>query len=614
MATDIRATPPARQRSAAPAPAIPLASDEPGGPRAADQPEAAAEPQADRPQGNAACPVRVKRPEAARRIRELADITSAWSVRDRLRRLADRVRAGADDPQRAELVEAAIADCLDEASTVAAGNDRWLACEAATWALGWMARARRAGGSAGRLLERLVQEAAGALPPFAAGDTRPTGFGLALGRLFGDVEACRRFAGLAAEAVAAEIDRLVSPQGIVSVLGSEAMVERVVRWCRVRELADRTGQPAWEADTDRRWRKATTAAVRLLGRHGRMLTPAGLLPLVFTRPLLAAAADQGKSSRRTVAAVRTSGPDGSPRGCLRRDLHDEEAAMAVLRSGWDAESVRVLVDYRQPLPHLEVAVGDRLLVAGPWAWSLSADGRPLEAEGPWTKSCWESDGKASFLEITAPLPGGRQLERQVTLLPRERILILADAVTTPGRAAAPPPATAAGHPGQAVGPGDGGLRYEATLPLTAGLDAEAAAETREVTLFDTTMRCLALPLALPEWRTAGRGCFSAGPAGLRVVHETAGSRLFCPLWLDLDPTRIGLPLTWRQLTVADTRLILPPHQAAGFRVQAGLEQWLVYRTLDAPRNRTLLGCNVSCEYLVGRVKRSGEVRRLLEIQ
>jgi hypothetical protein len=32
------------------------------------------------------------------------------------------------------------------------------------------------------------------------------------------------------------------------------------------------------------------------------------------------------------------------------------------------------------------------------------------------------------------------------------------------------------------------------------------------------------------------------------------------------------------------------------------------------RNRTLLGCNVSCEFLLGRLKRSGEVARTLEIQ
>jgi hypothetical protein len=49
-------------------------------------------------------------------------------------------------------------------------------------------------------------------------------------------------------------------------------------------------------------------------------------------------------------------------------------------------------------------------------------------------------------------------------------------------------------------------------------------------------------------------------------------------------------------------------------VQAGLDQWLVYRALDAARNRTVLGCNVSCEFLVGRVRKSGEIARTLEIQ
>jgi hypothetical protein len=124
---------------------------------------------------------------------------------------------------------------------------------------------------------------------------------------------------------------------------------------------------------------------------------------------------------------------------------------------------------------------------------------------------------------------------------------------------------------------------------------------------------MALPLGLPEWRTAGAGRLEAASGGL-VLSQQGGGRLYAPLWLDFDAGRIGGPLTWRQLTVADTRLILPPHQAVGYRVQAGLEQWLVYRSLDTPRNRTLLGCNVSCEFLVGRVKNSGEVARTLEIQ
>ncbi|MFM7412286.1 MAG: hypothetical protein ACKO6E_03645 [Planctomycetota bacterium] len=68
------------------------------------------------------------------------------------------------------------------------------------------------------------------------------------------------------------------------------------------------------------------------------------------------------------------------------------------------------------------------------------------------------------------------------------------------------------------------------------------------------------------------------------------------------------------MTIADTRQAVPPSDASGQRVQAGRDQWLVYRSLAAPRNRTLLGCNVSCEFLLGRVKKSGEVARTLEIQ
>ena len=126
---------------------------------------------------------------------------------------------------------------------------------------------------------------------------------------------------------------------------------------------------------------------------------------------------------------------------------------------------------------------------------------------------------------------------------------------------------------------------------------------------------MAMPLALPEWSCASAGGgFEATDDGLVLRQSSPGTRLYSPLWLDCDPARFGRPLTWRQLTVADTRHNLPRHQAAGFRVQSGLEQWLLYRALDQPRNRTVLGCNLSCEFLLGRVRRDGSVARTLEIQ
>jgi hypothetical protein len=541
-------------------------------------------------------PMAVTSREAARRIRRLADVGDTLDGRDRLRALANRVRKGGRDTQRMTFIEAAIGECLDEASQAESPLSRWLACEGATWALAWMARTRRAGGSAGRLLERLVGQARAAQALLATGDTLPARFVLTLARLFRDIEACRCLEDGTMATVAAEIDRLVSPQGVVNVSGSTAAVERVVRWTTVRETALATGDLAWNDATERRWKAAATVALRLLGGRGRVLAGAGQMPDCFTAPLVKAIEGMEGRRERTMAVLRRSGGRAAGRRVLACDLHDPTAACAVLRSGWDRDSVRVSLDYRHAVPRLEIAVADRLLVEGPWQWEAWFEGRALEAEGAWTVSCFESDRKAAFLEIVAPLAGGRQFERQVVVLRRERIVLLADAITGP---ASPPPAD---------------LRYRSVVPLAPGLDADAAEETREVCVFDTATRFMALPLALPEWRTAGRGRLEASGSGLVLDQEARGGRLYAPLWLDCDPSRVGRPLTWRQLTVADTRINLPPHQAAGFRVQAGIEQWLLYRALDTPRNRTLLGCNVSCEFLLGRLKKGGEVARTLEIQ
>jgi hypothetical protein len=546
---------------------------------------------------------------AAARIRAIADTSEQLDTRQPLRRLARQVARGGRDVQRITFIETALGACLDEAAA-APPRERWLICEACTWALAWMARTRRAGGSAGSLLERLVREARSGAEACKDRDTLSARFVLTLARLFADIEACRCLEPAAAAAVEEEIARLVSAGGTVGISGSAAMVERVVRWTGVRDVARSTGSLPWADATESLWAAAATSTLRLLGREGRIVAGPGLLPRCFSA-LLLEAADGGlaKPARRTARRLATGGRDADSR-LLPRDLHDPAACVAMIRTGWGRRDLRLLVEYRAALPRLEIAVGDRMLVEGPWGWTASLGGRPLDAEGPWTASCWESDDKASFLEIVAPLAGGMQLERQIVVLPDDRIVLLADAlVPRPGG-----PRPHAGTNGDGAAHDADALGYRGSLPLVPGLETEPAAETREILGFDTAMRFMALPLALPEWRTPGRGAFTATQAGELLLEQVGARRLYAPLWLDLDPRRIGRPLTWRQLPVADTRLILPPHQATGFRIQAGLAQWLVYRALDAPRNRTLLGCNVSAEFLVGRIKRSGEVARRLEIQ
>ena len=542
-------------------------------------------------------PVEVGARAAARRIRTLAELCATLEPRRRLRRLAGQVARGPGNVQRMTYLETEIGGCLELAAESA--GDRWLSCEAATWALAWMARTKRAGGSAGGLLERLVRQADAARAALANRDTASARFVLVLARLFADIEACRRLEEPAAKATAEEIGRLVTAAGAVGLSGSPVVLERVVRWTTIREVALATGPLPWSEDIEARWSAAAAWALRLLGRRGRILMGAGSLPACFSRSLLDAVAGRGtggvgRAAARTARGLRAGRSVVRP---LDRACHDAEAAVAVLRSGWGRGDVRVLLEYRDPTPRIEVAVDDRILFAGGWQWSVAAAGRPLDAEAAWTVSCWEVDRRAAFFEIVAPLTGGMQLERQVVVLSKARVVLLADAVRPRPEGDAAPQE----------------LRYRGVLPPASGLDCAAEAETREVVVSDTGTRCMVLPLALPEWRTAGRGGFTVAADGL-ALEQHGAVRLSAPLWIDCDAARIGRPRTWRQLTVADTRQILPPHQAVGFRVQAGCEQWLVYRALDLPRNRTLLGCNVSCEFLVGRVKKSGAVARTLEIQ
>jgi len=564
-------------------------------------------------------PAKVGAGPAGRRIRAIADVSESLDVRRRLRRLAKQIECRSQDMQHMTLIEGAISDCLDDAAATSVDRERWLLCEAATWGLAWMARTRRAGGSAGGLLERLVKSARSAQAPLAAGETLSARFVLTVSRLFCDIEACRCLDEDAVSALASEILRLVSAEGTVSLRGSAAMVERVVRWSTVRDVAVATGDLPWDEATEKLFDKAVGTTLRLLGGQGRLLVGAGRMPSAFSDPVLAVAAESDrKRVRRTAETVQTpfgrraaagrQKKDGRHARLLPRDLHDAAAAIAIIRSGWERNAVRVLLHYRDAVPHLEIAVGERLLVDGPWQWRASKGGRPLEMEGPWSVSCWESDKKATYLEIIAPLAGGLQIDRQIVLLPRDRVVLLADTITH----------RAGDHADDAVRaslgfPADGGLRVESLVRLAATLEGEQAEETREVLVFDTKPRLMALPLALPEWKTAGRGGFAVTPDGLALDHQAVGSRCYSPLWIDLEPARQGRPLTWRQLTVADTRQNLPPHQAAGFRVQAGPDQWLVYRTLDEPRNRTVLGCNISCGFLAGRIGRTGVVERAIEI-
>ena len=128
-------------------------------------------------------------------------------------------------------------------------------------------------------------------------------------------------------------------------------------------------------------------------------------------------------------------------------------------------------------------------------------------------------------------------------------------------------------------------------------------------------RAMVLPLSLPEWLADRRsGELRQTAAGLELRQAAEGRAMLAPLFFDLDRRRMLRPLTWRQLTVAESWSVRPNDVAVGYRVAIGRRQWLVYRSLGPRRNRTLLGHNLSTEMLVARFGRKGQVKPLVEIE
>lgn len=578
---------------------------------AADAPEPAGELSPPRATAGSARAWRPTKTIVTRRLNLLAERAGSSAAQQQFSTLGRRVRAGGGASKggagkRANRLDAALDALLCEAAANTA--DRLLLLEAATWAIAWRLGSKQPGRSEEHAA-RVLEQAASATADLADGDTSAAAFVLTASRLLGLPDSSEGHADgetLAWTTCEAEILRLVTRSGCVALDGSAAMLDRVARWTHVRETATATAKAvrrpkkAFASKAERRWRQAAACMLRLLGPRG---TPVAgdhaTLPRNAGHGILQAALTFG-GKRARLAAQLMQQPRGSAdeRDALPPNLHAPDAATTVFRSRWQGSAIRAFLDYRREQPHLEIACGKRMLIAGTWQWDVRLGTTVLAAEGPWQVTHEEEIDDASILVISAPLSQGLRLERHLVLAPQDRVLLLADAIVEAAAETAP-----------------GEISYRCSLPVPASIDVAAAEETRELTLASTKPQAMLMPLAFNEWkagRAPGACVWDSDARQIQLTHASPVRRLFAPLWLDLDPRRFGTQVTWRQLTVADTRVILRPEQAAGFRVQAGLTNWLLYRALDEPRNRTVLGCNISSYFRLGQLGTDGLVTQMAE--
>jgi hypothetical protein len=300
---------------------------------------------------------------------------------------------------------------------------------------------------------------------------------------------------------------------------------------------------------------------------------------------------------RRVARLATAGQtvQRQPKDLPSPSFEGEWAATAMLRAHWRPSAPRLTVVYPAQVVQTELALGKDLLWSGNWDLEVSVDGQQVAPEGSWEQVCWVSDDDVDYLELTLRMQGNVRVERHIALARRHSFLFLADAI---------------------LGCRQATLEYRGRLPLAESCSFAPEQQTREGMLaVRGKSRARVLPLALGEWRSAAcRGRLEQSDHGLELRQSAHGQRLFAPLFVDLDARRLRREVTWRQLTVAENRELIPADMAVGYRVQAGRRQWLVYRSLGEVAVRSVLGSNLMHELMVAEFRDDGSVERIVEIE
>lgn len=434
---------------------------------------------------------------------------------------------------------------------------------------------------------------------------------LTLAYLFPEITTCRTLARPARRSLSDGLVRLCDGEGVLAGRFFHLTRPLLACWTRCLALANEMGRACWSRDAQIQYKWLLRNAIRLTradgtqafccdGVGGRSARPGRGQGAACEDLFDAALQLGGTSADRRIARLTLPGRRGMRRASLSDSglpnsaIHSEWAGMSVLRAGWVATDPRLAVLWHEAVIRVELESAGRVILSGPWHLHVNRNGSRLEPETPWEEVCWVSDDDVDYLELEATFTGGVRVQRHLVLARKDRFLLLAEAVMDrrPGR-----------------------WECRQCLGLAPGIRFAPSADSWEGSLVGQRRWALTMPLGLREWRAAASaGALRQNDGALELRQWAVGRALFVPLFVDLDTRRMHSPLTWRQLTVAQNRRIVPADVAVGYRVMVGKEQWLIYRALDRGGNRTVLGHNLITQLLVARFNRDGQVDPLVEIE
>ena len=374
--------------------------------------------------------------------------------------------------------------------------------------------------------------------------------------------------------------------------------------------AERLGQPLWTDEDRQRLALVLERAIPLCRPDGRLAMGNGLaFPAI---PLLAAASKSlslaGPAERllRTLQNV-TPGKPLAKRTTASVELmpssQSDWARFAVLRSDWSSHADSLAISYHQPFPQLDVATWGQPILHGDWSWELQIDDAVIELANEWTCSCWHSDPDADYLELQMKGPGKLKVERQVLLSRKEQFMLLADVVRGAQSVARLPKGT------------ESRIHFRSKLPLAAGVVAEPNQPTREVRFKAGKQSVRVFPLALADDRVQSTPHSCQIESHVLVLRQQGTANgLYAPLIFDWHPARTRKPALWRTLTVMEAGNRLSRDLAAGYRLQVGAFQLLIYRSLcEIKAARTVLGHHTWQESIIGRFETDGTVDPIMKV-
>ena len=424
---------------------------------------------------------------------------------------------------------------------------------------------------------------------------------LTLAYLFPEMRELYKLRTAAHEALTEGITELTNGNGLIQGAYLDYQRPLFACWTRCKLMGEQLKKGCWSRKADQQFRWMVSHQLGLSSTQGTPLLASMHQDAWTIDFLLAAISTSGDESdveaaKSMFSKKLSSGWNIKADGTFpETSTNCEWAGVAYMRTQWERKAPLLAIDYSSQDLRLECWSGTQRLLAGTWTWETTLDGKRLEPVGSWDETCWFSDDDVDYLELSMDLTGGARLERQILLARDEMFLLLCDYV---------------------IDTAGGKLSHRYRLPLSDDIEFDPEQETREGTLRAGKICGRVLPLALPEWRSDPRiGQLSANNQRLQLEQQREGKNLACPLLIDLDRARSKKQCTWRQLTIAQSLEIQPHDVAVGYRAQCGKDQWLIYRSLAAAANRTVLGQNLSNECLVARfLPPEGEVDELLEIE